>query len=748
MSKKIGITAVPSTTLQIQVILDSNKEEQLDTLKDKMAYFEILDEDKNPIRALASITEVTTNNNLLSNKAHQAIVSDIPSDSPAYSTGDQMRDSDFRETTLQVSSVFSFDKEKGTWASNKPLPNSPSSGTSVHLVDKEDIKELFKEQTEAGDLSFIGTIRGTKDIPAPVKIPDFGSSRGASHSAFLGKTGSGKNGAACYVTAAYMQYSDHTIIAVDPQGQWNNENGFVFSLKALAESLGREVFSIRVSENIKLELNEDNFVEILQEIDLWSKVGRMGKENRDLLSVEVAEHIIYNMPRSRVETTEDYRGILSEALYAIINSPAAVARIYASEDRQNAFKMSINDLVNPAESLILAYINANTKMLRGLATSDSEIREAAIGNLLEHGKIILNPRYNSENDESSLNSEYTLNEADLTSIDNRWAGILNKFVPLLNLFQRTNLNGGTRRSLDGDRGYFTDFLRVRSPHETKPAPYVILDMSPDMSAKAKSELMGGQDNMLNMRRMLDNESIKAAILKIVFMALNEASETAYHNGNNKILNTQIILDEARRYAPDRSENERIMELSKLLERYATDTRKYGLGWTYILQSPSDLRQGIWQQIKNVYSGYGLMGNDLRKLGDLMSDSDTGIRTYKQFVSPDQTGNYPFMITGSLSPLITSQIPLFVNMYNDPAEFLKDNEIWLKRETSKYSRPMVQLHNIKHGQDSHSKSLTKKAANVTTGYTVGGTKQVTAPVVEVPKSNRVKDNNVSKTAPPF
>lgn len=671
MNTSIGLTATPSSTQDVKILI--RRDSGLDQLKNQMVYFDVTTKDGSVNRALGFVNEITTFNPVASDSSVQTLSASLP--------GTSVPGEDFRIVDIKVASVFSANTEG--WKGDKPLPTSPSTNTEVFSADRKVVSELF-EKFDSTTLSYLGHIRGTADIPAPLIMPYFGGQRGASSTAIVGKTGSGKTVFTSQIFATMMKYEDHAIIAVDPQGQWNNENGMTFSLKSFAEGLGRKVYSLRVSEDIQLELNEDNFVDILTQLDLWAKVGRMGKENRDLLSIEVAEAIIAGVDRRRLDKEKDFRKLLSEVLESIVESPSTVARIYASEDRQKNFRQSIYGLIDPAKAVILAYVNSSERKLEkeleneSLEVTDASIWERATAKCLDVGSILVNPDYDSSDEYSK---EFKVSDRETEAVDNRWKGILAKFVPLINLFQRHNLAGGTRRPLAGPNGFLEEILKVRNADIDGPAPYVILDMSPDTAAKAKSDYVQGSDGELNMRRLLDNESIKGTILSMVFASLKEASEEAFSNGGGN-LNTQIAFDEAWRYAPEHTENEVIMKLSKTLEGFALDTRKFGIGWTYILQSPTDLRNGIWKQLKFVYSGYGLVGADLNKLSDLMDDAQTQLKTYKQFVAPDLTGEYPFMITGSVSPLITAQIPLFVNAYSSVEQFIEDNRNWIDAITTR------------------------------------------------------------------
>ncbi len=708
MAKEIGITVTPSTTQDVKLLIMASN--GLDELKKQMVYFDVESNSQETSRAIGFVNEITTLNKLGSDLTiHSAA---------AYSRSidETSRLSDVRNVDIGVASVFTKGKN-GEWLGNKPLPTSPSTGTKVHLADADAINELFS-RFDKEDLSYLGGIRGASSIPAPLILPYFGGARGASSIGFVGRTGSGKTDFATKFICSMMKYPDHFTLVVDPQGQWGNENGFTISPQKMAKALGRKVYNLRVAENIQLPLDDDNLINMLTQIDLWGKLGRMAKENRDLLSMEVAE-LIAGMSWQKINgctKEDDYKDLLAEVLSYVASSDAIISRIYASSDKQDSFKNSLYSLVNPAKSTILSKLSVNGRAIAGdlrankMPSLEEDVYEYVVNDLISKNAITANPEYNDQLGESFSNNEYLVSDAEMDAVNKRWEGILAKFVPLLNLFQSHNLAGESREPLSGDFGFLEKVLKVRTPYD-EPAPYVILDMSPDTSNNAKSSFLGGKDVMMNMRKLLDNDSIKATILMMVFDSLKEASETAFSQGGN--LNTNVVFDEAWRYAPERSDNEIIMKLSKMLEGYALDTRKFGIGWTYILQSPTDLRQGIWKQLKFVFAGYGLVGADLGRMSDLMDDPISQLKTYKQFVAPDLTGEYPFMMVGSLSPLITAQIPLFVNSYTSVEAFIDDNKAWMNGNTSRAGLPPITVASLKPGK------LMKKDFKNAKSHIVGG-----------------------------
>jgi hypothetical protein len=331
-------------------------------------------------------------------------------------------------------------------------------------------------------------------------------------------------------------------------------------------------------------------------------------------------------------------------------------------------------------------------------------------------RLIGEPIYNDEGEEAMEDTEGS---------ERTWEVFLSIFQPLHSLFQSKNINGGKRQPLGGDHGFLTDFFQVRESNPTTPAPYVILDMSPDVALQAKAGLEQNNDT-LNMQKLLDNEDIKALILQMIMREMKRASEQAFAMGGG-LLNTQIIFDEAWRYAPEGKSTPEITELADMLEGFALDTRKFGIGWTYILQTPSDLRRGIWRQLTYVYAGYGLIGEDVRAL-ETLSDDPKQLDLYRQFIAPAATRIYPMMVLGPISPLIFTTAPSFMNAFNGTPEFLKHNEGWIKRITRKRQLPTID-EAFMTATVVQPRTAKKKDATEVKEYRVGKTYEVSEPQVK-------------------
>lgn len=569
-------------------------------------------------RAIGTVTSIVTEN--------PSMTAGYESMTARFSDGGPSGGNDLRKSEFAVQAVFKKEKD-GQWQQHgSSLPTSPGTGTKIFLMNEESIAEMLS----SADLPSVGYLRGLETSPAALNLRDFSGSAGSVHISVCGRSGSGKTQMYSMVLGGYMQHEHHAILVIDPQGQWSNENGMIFSLQGFAKGLGREVSIVRVAEDIQLTMDVDILGRMMNKVNLWGRFRRMGSDNKESFSDEVAQKLA-----STRNFDKDPRDLLGDAFSEIANSPATLSRIYVKGERQDAFKREL---------------------------------------LLMAGEPIKN--------EDGL--EEIIEASELVDVESRWDTILTAFMPLHSLFASTNLSGGSRRPLGGSRGFLTDVFKVRRATDA-PAPYVVLDMSPNTTLHAKAA-MDKSNQDYGMQKLLDNQDIKALILMMVLDEMKKASEVAFSAGGGN-LNTQIVFDEAWRYAPASKASPEIDELANMLEGFALDTRKFGIGWTYILQSPADLRYGIWKQLTFVYSGYGLVGEDVKRLEGL-TDDPKQVDLYRQFIAPASTGIYPFMIMGPASPLIFTSAPMFINAYGGTDEFLEHNQFWVDTITAKRQLPNV------------------------------------------------------------
>nr|WP_276612452.1 DUF87 domain-containing protein [Kineococcus vitellinus] len=269
----------------------------------------------------------------------------------------------------------------------------------------------------------------------------------------------------------------------------------------------------------------------------------------------------------------------------------------------------------------------------------------------------------------------------------RFADVFSQFQPLHNLFSPANPGGGKRHSMWGTISHVFD----QQARAGAPAPLLVLDMSTSGQVSWVSSLLAGpeQAGALEALRVLDQDSIKAAILRKACRTLKEASEAAFRLGET--LNTMVVFDEAWRYAPPLhlAADEEVRALSADLAGYFRDTRKFGIGWTLISQSPRSINADCWDQMAVRIMGYGLGGADLAKVAEQLDDPEH-LKLYRAFSPPDSTKPkvYPFMVTGPVSPLSFTKAPVFLAAYTDFEQFRTDNHHWISRARLRLGLPVL------------------------------------------------------------
>ena len=246
-----------------------------------------------------------------------------------------------------------------------------------------------------------------------------------------------------------------------------------------------------------------------------------------------------------------------------------------------------------------------------------------------------------------------------------WDRALRTWAPLHSLFTKQNLTGGRRRSLWGV------LQGVLDPAAGSPRPYIVIDMS---AHAEDDDAVGAADGGL---RLLEDAGLKARLLRMIVGMMRSVAERSYKEDHP--LNTLVMFDEAHRYAPPpRGElpNE-IRALTNQLADCARETRKYGVGWTYITQNIGSLNPTIFDMLGVRICGYGLGTSDLRAIEDHI-DSKDSLQLYRTFANPEQTSQYPYMIAGPFSPLSFTQAPLFVTTFR-PDEWVRRNEGWIAEQ---------------------------------------------------------------------
>jgi len=165
------------------------------------------------------------------------------------------------------------------------------------------------------------------------------------------------------------------------------------------------------------------------------------------------------------------------------------------------------------------------------------------------------------------------------------------------------------------------------------------------------------------------------VSQIVDKIINE-SETRYNSGSEN-LNGIIVLDEAHRYAPQKTQDDDLpdsaIRLRKQLEKATRETRKYCLGWLFITQSIVSFSKDIYRQLTDVWYGYGLtIGGDVEHVKSKIGEDSYAL--YAHFPNPKQTDKYHFVAYGGSVSLGTMGKPIAIEGFSSTDEFLKINKL--------------------------------------------------------------------------
>lgn len=643
----IGFTVVPSTANNIRIITAGNTARLPIVGK---SIFVVLDLEDAQYLALGMVTNITTNNQQVDTRMQQVVSRTFDENSRTD------KGTNFRVADVKLQSTFRKAEGEKSWSQyGASLPTSPDAYTPVRVLTETQIFDLIDRE----EFAFLGRNHQT-DVLAPFSPVSFSDASGAVHSAFFAKSGSGKSVFCSINIAANMRDVHRAVILIDPQGQWATENGLLFSPQAFAQSLGREVSILKVSEDIRLNPDQDLIEKMLGHSGMWKRFMKMGGEIQGLLSGELAEYLIYHRHSFEKEPREVLEGFFIE----LEDNESQLKKIYASESRRLDLQNRLRELLH-------------------METVDED------GNTQSQSEV-----------------GYEKASKDMGEI-------VDSFAPVHNLFTDHNIYGRKRKSLTGAYGTLEKVLSPRTASDG-PAPYVILDMSSNKSAQALAEFAkdAGVDNSaLKMSRLLGNNDVKTVILKYIFSEMTSIAEDSFSEGEGN-LNTEIVFDEAMRFAmpPQQASSDDAKEFTNDLAEYARDTRKFGIGWTYILQTPTGLNVDIFKQLTNIFIGWGLSGKDLQMIGEQM-DGREYLDIYSSFAPPRSTQRYPFMLLGTMSPLIFTHTPSFVDSFTDMEDFLNYNSQWINELGTRYGRGTVSFADISHEAGQRLRSEDRKARKI-------------------------------------
>lgn len=603
--------------------------------------------------ALGTVTAVETVNPAHTLRAveaqHVADQGQIPG------SGDE---GDTRGVTVGVEAVFRrvagashLLGERAWQPAGASLSNSPATGTPVAMLAQERVDALMQG---VDGQRWVGRLHGSR-VTVPYVQGDFSGSRGSRHDVIAGTTGSGKSAATALMLACDLFYDSFGQIIVDPQGQWASEHGMPFSLQGLATAAGRQVTVARLSRTLRLRKDAPMFTELLARTGLFTELAfGAGSDAQVTNACRVFEDALDDRRALNKATgTDDWTEAAPERLLTYLlrelREVLPTGTVYAGKDGQQRVRYAI---ARPTEDELAE---------EGVDAAAGKFRDGVL-------------------------------DQEPTDVDpaggKRWRNVLVRFAPILNLWSPYSPEGARRLAAGEEPGALDPhqlrrkawplLMEVFTRDPSRPSPWLILDLSgDDLLPAADGELDEETANAAETARLvLDNAGVKARIMRQLVGDLLRAGASSYKVGEP--LNVRVTFDEAWQYAlqPDATTDRAVAALSDQLEDGARDARKIGVGFRFILQAPSGLREGIWKQCTGRIIGYGVSEQtDLKRLANVVGDDH--LRLYLSLTGPEATGQYPFMVAGAgITGLSIGARPVFVDMFNDPTDWLSANTEWV------------------------------------------------------------------------
>ena len=170
---------------------------------------------------------------------------------------------------------------------------------------------------------------------------------------------------------------------------------------------------------------------------------------------------------------------------------------------------------------------------------------------------------------------------------------------------------------------------------------------------------------------IENDNLQALFLRLIEKGIVESGGNLYAKGDNA--NCLIVMDEAHRFISSNSPDVRVKELTRQIVDAVRTTRKYGIGHMFITQSLESLDDEIIKQMRIFAFGHGLtMGSELRKVKEIINNQ-AAVNLYSSFIDPSNSGKFPFMFFGPVSPFSATGSPLFVEIYTDYQDYCNRNQ---------------------------------------------------------------------------
>lgn len=345
----IGLVGSPSTTAKVTVdILEDATafplRGQLVSLTHRM--------DNQYLIALGTVTEIRTSNRWHEDPNMRGVLKRHGSLPHLSAVGD-VRTADVAVQAVHLAEHENPSDGEPPRESGGSLAMSPTTGAQVRRITDTFLSDLLRRHRE--DVVYMGNAYGMEDVKFPLTLRHFGSTNQggageAFHTGIFGMTGSGKSGFAAYLLAAYARHPDLGILIMDPQGQFANEVGLPFSLQEWAESQGRQVNVLSVSQDLRLRQNAPLLIELLQQTRFFKDLLMIRGPQPYESAIAEFTQILQRQTNWR---DSDASTVLRNGLTNLA-AEQVVKRIYAQRQTQERLLTQINAMLNDENQFQIA----------------------------------------------------------------------------------------------------------------------------------------------------------------------------------------------------------------------------------------------------------------------------------------------------------------------------------------------------------------------------------------------------------
>jgi len=205
----------------------------------------------------------------------------------------------------------------------------------------------------------------------------------------------------------------------------------------------------------------------------------------------------------------------------------------------------------------------------------------------------------------------------------------------------------------------------------------------------------GRTVILDLSKYNWENPVKYLLIKEVLNYLYWAAQKAYLKRGGAVANTIVVIDEGHRIAPSRQllaggEKEYQEACRQALVKGYVETRKFGLSWMVISTRLALIDHNLHEHARTKFIGWGLgTGQDADILREFFGREF--LEVYRRLPDPSDPlspRRHVFAVYGPIC-VISRIKPEFIEVFNDPQEFLRINEILKNGEDLVKASPEVQ-----------------------------------------------------------